>query len=179
MRHRTTTLLGITALVGAVGAGAGLAHVTADGGATRAGVELHDLAGNDVGFAWLTEDATGVVHVNVHATGLTPGRHGIHVHRVASCATTTVPFDGAGGHHNPGGAVHGAHAGDLPNLVVNGAGVGRLQVTTTAATLTAGGTSIFDGDGSALIIHANPDDGVTDPTGGSGGRVACGIVVAT
>ena len=178
MKHRTTALLGTAALAAAIGAGAGLAQVTADGGATRAGVQLHDLEGRDVGFAWLTEDANGTVHVNVHTSGMSPGYHGIHIHRAASCSTDQMPFDGAGAHHNPDDAKHGAHNGDLPNLFVNVAGRGRLQTTTTAATLTAGEDTIFDGNGSALIVHADPDDGFTNPTGHSGVRVACGVIVA-
>ncbi len=72
----------------------------------------------------------------------------------------------------------GAHAGDLPNLVVNVAGNGHLNATSDRATLSPGLRSVFDANGSALVIHANWDDQVTDPTGNSGGRIACGIIVA-
>jgi len=72
----------------------------------------------------------------------------------------------------------GAHAGDLPNLVVNGAGMGHLNATSDRATVSAGPVSVFDADGSALIIHADEDDQEgTSATGNSGGRVACGIIV--
>jgi Cu-Zn family superoxide dismutase len=71
---------------------------------------------------------------------------------------------------------HGAHGGDLPNLVVNAAGQGHLNATTDRATLSSGQVSLFDADGSSLIIHAAEDDQVTDPTGNSGGRIACGVI---
>ncbi len=70
----------------------------------------------------------------------------------------------------------GPHAGDLPNLVVNPAGVGHLHTTTTLVTLSPGTATLFDADGSALVIHADPDDHVTDPTGQSGSRIVCGVI---
>jgi Cu-Zn family superoxide dismutase len=129
-----------------------------------------------VGWAKLHEDGHGRVHVNVHATGLTPGTHGIHVHAVGTC---TPSFADAGGHHNPTHAPHGHHAGDLPNLVVNENGKGHLNTKTTRFTLSAGATSVFDSNGSALIIHALADDGVTNPAGNSGDRIACGVLTAS
>jgi Cu-Zn family superoxide dismutase len=145
------------------------------GGAGRASAELRNVAGDVVGWAQFTEDATGILHVNVHVQGLAEGLHGIHIHNTADC---TPPFTAAGGHHNPLGAVHGAHAGDLPNLIVNVAGIGHLDATTDGATLSASPVSVFDTNGSALIIHAGEDDLHTDPTGNSGGRIACGVIVA-
>lgn len=150
-----------------------------DRGAAHASATLVDPAGNDVGFARFTEDATGRLHVTVHVSGISTGLHGIHLHAVGSCTPT---FAAAGGHHNPLGRQHGlenpngAHAGDLPNLEVNAAGVGRLVGTTDRATLSDGPTTLFDADGSAIIIHAGPDDQITDPTGNSGGRIACGVI---
>jgi superoxide dismutase, Cu-Zn family len=164
------TLIGLGALAAGSGAGAD--------GAMHASATLRAADGSVVGWATFTEDATGVVHVNVHADGMTTGLHGLHVHAVASCASGATTFSGAGGHHNPLGATHGDHAGDLPNLVVNPAGNGHLVGTTHGFTLTAGTLSVFDADGSALIVHANEDDLHTDPTGNSGGRIACGIIEA-
>ena len=103
---------------------------------------------------------------------MSPGLHGIHIHSVGSCGNG---FADAGSHHNPGGAAHGHHAGDLPNLVVNGAGQGHLNATIEHFTF-HDDAAIFDSDGSALIVHALPDDFVTQPTGGSGGRIACGVI---
>jgi Cu-Zn family superoxide dismutase len=155
------------------------------GGALRAEAALVDTAGNSVGWARFIEDATGTVHVNVHVKGLTPGLHGIHIHAIGICTIgTATPFSSAGAHHNPLGHTHGLlsatgpHAGDLPNLTVNEGGVGHLDTTTDLASQSAGATSIFDFDGSALVIHALTDDGVTNPTGNSGGRIACGPIVA-
>jgi Cu-Zn family superoxide dismutase len=92
-------------------------------------------------------------------------------------------FTSAGGHVNPGGRQHGLqnprgpHAGDLPNIRIEADGSGRLESLNDRITLGAGPTSLFDGDGSALVIHAAADDLQTDPTGNSGGRLACGVIV--
>lgn len=177
-------------LIGALGAAltvtAALAGSSLAGdGATRASASIVDVTGASVGWARLVEDATGIVHVNVHVKGLTPGLHGIHIHRAGDC---TPPFTAAQSHYNPGGLLHGLdspfgpHAGDLPNLTVNEDGVGHLDTTTDRVTLSDGPTTLFDTTagqvGSSLVIHAGPDDQVTDATGGSGGRIACGVIVA-
>ena len=164
---------------------AALAGASLAGGATQARATIVNLDGQPIGWARLVENATGTVHVNVHVTGLAPGLHGIHIHRVADC---TPPFAAAGPHYNPAGASHGLHsatgphAGDLPNLTVNDAGVGHLDTTTDRVTLRDGATTLFDETagqvGSSLIIHAGADDQVTDPTGGSGARIGCGVIVA-
>jgi Cu-Zn family superoxide dismutase len=144
-------------------------------GALHASTELRGADGAVVGWATFTEDAAGALHVNVHVKGLAPGLHGLHIHNTGSCTPT---FAAAGSHHNPLGSAHGDHAGDLPNLVVNGAGIGHFDGTSDGATLSAGPVSVFDANGSALVIHAGEDDMVTDPTGNSGGRIACGVIVA-
>ncbi|MBA2719164.1 MAG: superoxide dismutase family protein [Chloroflexi bacterium] len=183
IRNRLVPTIGV--LASALALAAAFAGPSVAGGATRASATIVDLAGNDVGWARFVEDMTGIVHVNVHARGLTPGLHGIHLHRVANC---TAPFTAAGSHYNPGGALHGLlnaagpHAGDLPNLVVNDDGVGHLDATTDRVTLTNSPTTLFDLTvdqvGSSLIIHAGVDDQVSDPTGASGARIACGVIVA-
>jgi Cu-Zn family superoxide dismutase len=127
-----------------------------------------------VGSARFTEDGRGRVHVSVQVTGLAPGLRGIHVHESGACTPT---FDAAGSHHNPLAQLHGAHAGDLPNLIVSRNGHGRLHATVDSFTLSAGPTGAFDADGSSLVVHALPDDRVTQPTGGSGARVVCGVIV--
>lgn len=175
-RHLTACALALGAPVAAA-AGTALASGAdrpADG-ALHASVALVDTSGAEVGWAELVEDASGTVHVNVKVDGLSPGLHGIHVHSVGACSPD---FAAAGPHHNPLGAVHGAHAGDLPNLVVNPEGRGHLNATTDNATLSAGPLSVFDADGSALVIHAAEDDLVTNPTGNSGARIACGVIAA-
>ena len=133
-----------------------------------------------VGTATLTDDG-GQVRLTVEAKGLTPGPHGIHVHAVGKCEAPG--FNSAGGHHNPLGKKHGltspdgAHAGDLPNLEADASGQARYEARTDRLTLSDGPTSVFDADGSAVVIHASADDQQTDPTGNSGGRVACGVIV--
>ncbi len=152
-------------------------------GAQHASAVLHNASGEEIGFARFVEDATGQVHVNVHVKGISPGLHGTHIHAVGSCQPPA--FTSAGGHHNPFNTQHGLenpagpHAGDLPNLTVNQAGVGHLNTTTDRATLSAGPATLFDADRSALVIHANPDDHMTHPTGNSGDRIACGVITAS
>jgi Cu-Zn family superoxide dismutase len=158
-----------------------LTTVVASGsdGAVHASAVIRDVSGNVIGEAKFTEDAAGILHVNVHVKGLSEGEHGIHIHNTGACTPT---FAAAGSHHNPLGLQHGldnangAHAGDLPAFIVNGAGVGHLDGKSDRATLSEGPTSVFDTNGSAIVIHASPDDQVTDPTGNSGARVACGVI---
>jgi Cu-Zn family superoxide dismutase len=156
------------------------AGVAAAGGSAHAEARIIDGTGQTIGWAQLTEDAAGQLHMNVQVAGLTTGRHGIHLHAIGQCVGPA--FASAGGHHNPLGAEHGldnpagTHAGDLPNLVVNVAGRGHLDAVSHHATLSIGPVSLLDADGSAIVIHANEDDQVTNPTGNSGARVACGVI---
>jgi Cu-Zn family superoxide dismutase len=144
-----------------------------------AAARLLDAAGREVGTAMLTQ-VGAAVRVVVTVQGLPPGPHAVHVHEVGRCEAPG--FDSAGGHFNPHGRQHGAlnplgmHAGDLPNLTVRPDGTGRLEAATEALTLAAGATSVFDPDGSALVVHAGPDDFRTDPAGNSGPRIACGVI---
>lgn len=152
------------------------AAAAASDGASHMTADIYDGTGARIGEARLTEDATGAVHLTVHVKGIAPGLHGIHVHAVGSCVGPA--FTSAGGHYNPALRQHGHlnplgfHAGDLPNLVVNAAGVGHLSATVEQFSLDA----LQDADGTALVIHANEDDYRTDPTGNSGGRIACGVL---
>lgn len=171
------------ALVGSVGLAAAFTG-TGLAGASHASGTFVDASGATIGWVRLVEDATGIVHVNVHVKGLTPGLHGIHIHSVGACGPT---FAAAGGHYNPLAHEHGLdnpagpHAGDLPNLVVSEAGNGHLDATTDRVTITDGATTLFDTTsgavGSSFIIHANPDNQVTNAdNGGSGGRIACAVI---
>jgi Cu-Zn family superoxide dismutase len=124
------------------------------------------------------------VHVELSATGLKPGLHGVHLHAVGKCEPPA--FTAAGGHFDPGpagntdpDANHPYHMGDLPNLVADATGRASLKATTTRVTLSAGKLSLFDADGTAIIIHGNADQGETGApkSGVSGGpRVACGVI---
>jgi Cu-Zn family superoxide dismutase len=134
------------------------------------------------------ESILPTVKVIVHVKGLTPNtKHGIHIHENGSCAATSTAFGGAGGHFDPGpfgmsnpDANHPFHMGDLPNLESNGAGVATLEYTTSRVTLSPGPLSVFDNNGSAIIVHANADLGITGSAGSGvagGPRAACGIIV--
>ncbi|HEV8306824.1 MAG TPA: superoxide dismutase family protein [Methylomirabilota bacterium] len=144
-----------------------------------AAADLKNAQGQSIGTATLTEQ-DGKVRIVVQAKGLTPGTHGIHIHAVGRC--DPPGFTSAGAHYNPLGRKHGLeapdgpHAGDLSNLEADQAGNARYEATTDRVTLSDGLLSVFDGDGSAVVIHEKADDQKTDPTGDSGGRVACGVI---
>ena len=156
-----------------------------------AGATLADSAGRTVATASLWQEAGGLVHVDVEitcaaggsCTALAPGEHGIHFHSVGSCVAASSPaFASAAGHYNPLGKQHGLrnsagpHAGDAPNLSVAADGRGKASFTTDRVTITKGPLSLFDADGSSLVIHAAPDDQMSQPAGNSGARVACGVI---
>jgi Cu-Zn family superoxide dismutase len=149
---------------------------------TEARAELKTPEGQAVGIVTFVEGAAGI-EVTYQVTNLPPGEHGTHIHTTGDCSA--ADFTSASGHFNPAGTQHGLqnpsgpHAGDVPNLMVNADGTGQLIYTNERITLTDGPNSLFDADGSAVIIHAGPDDNTSDPSGNSGGRIACGVIVAT
>lgn len=126
--------------------------------------------------ATVTGDAVMVV---VAVQNMPAGEHGVHVHMVGRC--DGPDFTTAGSHWNPTAQTHGLeggsgqHAGDMPNLVVNAQGTGTLEYTLQGGATFAG---LMDADGSAFVVHANADDQRTDPSGESGGRIACGVFSA-
>jgi Cu-Zn family superoxide dismutase len=142
--------------------------------------DLRDKNGNMVAAADLreTEDGTFIM---MRIKDLPPGLHAVHIHAVGKC--DAPDFTSAGGHLNPGNKKHGLknsegpHAGDLPNFYITNKGLGRFEALTDKMTLSSGVNSIFDADGGAIVIHAAGDDNVTDPAGGSGDRIACGVLV--
>ena len=152
---------------------------TGAGGGTTARAELLDASGNPVGTATLTESG-GAVQIAVQVTNVPAGAHGIHIHQTGTC--TAPDFASAGGHFNPTQRQHGLqnpqgpHAGDMENLEVPAGGSGTAQLTSDRVTLGSGPNSLMDADGSALVIHATADDQVTDPSGNSGDRIACGVI---
>ena len=144
--------------------------------------ELIDGAGDRVGIAQMTQ-IPGGVFLEAEFTGLPPGTHGFHIHETGLCA---APFNGAGGHFNPTGVGHGrdnqagTHAGDLDNIFVPDSQLLTVSQVAEGASLAPGGPdSLADVDGSALIVHADLDDYESDPSGNTGTRIACGVIVAS
>ena len=187
MSARTLALIlaaaGTTAVVAASQAQEPKAAAGTQSGGTRATAQIK---GDGIsGTATLVERQQGtgtVVDVTVTVTGLKPGRHGVHLHAVGKCEPD---FAAAGGHFDPGPASnpdpdanHPYHMGDLPNIEAGANGSGSLKAVTTRVTVSDGPLTIFDADGTAIIIHGNPDQGITGQpkSGVSGGpRVACGV----
>lgn len=142
-----------------------------------ASAALSDAAGTTVGTATMLQTDKGV-GLNIEVHQLAPGSHGVHLHAIGKCEAPG--FSSAGPHLNPAGHQHGSanpagsHLGDLPNLKVasNGNATLTIPMTTAPDVLLA---ALFDSDGTAIVVHAGPDDYRTDPSGNSGGRVACGV----
>jgi len=190
LRSRKTALLVALALAAAILTAP--LYASGDGRSSsrkHVKVQLVDASGADAGLVKLTRQGKGVV-VRAQVEGLTPGFHGFHVHSVGECVP---PFTSAGGHFNPDGTGHGSHAGDMPSLLVLEDGTAQLQFTTDRFTI----AELFDTDGTAIIVHALPDnfaniptryqsttegtlgpDSATLATGDAGGRAACGVVAS-
>lgn len=139
---------------------------------------LVDADGTTVGTASFYSQGDGLV-VTLTARGLTPGNHGVHIHAVGTC--DAPGFASAGPHLNLAHRAHGYdnpagyHEGDLPNLTAgaDGRGVLTARLPGTAASIAP---AFQDGDGSAIVIHADADDMKTDPSGNSGTRIVCGRI---
>ena len=147
--------------------------------AQNATAALKDAGGKAVGSVNLTQTPHGVL-INLSVKGLAAGEHAFHVHAVGKCEP---PFTSAGGHFNPTNKKHGMlaaegyHAGDMPNLHIPQSGDLTVEVVNTNITLEKGKpNSVYDADGSAIVIHAGSDDYKSDPAGNAGGRIACGVI---
>lgn len=200
----------LTVLTGAL-LSVGAATAAGNGGATA---DMRDTSGNLIGKIRFNPTDEGKVLVRASVRGLAPGFHGFHVHTTGVCDAAAVdtatnapsPFFTAAGHYNPAAAPsHGAHAGDMPPLLVNGDGTAMARFETDRFTV----ASLLSGDGSAVIVHAGPDnlanipattaagapryhshsetsasytfgaDTMTKATGDSGARFACGLVTGS
>lgn len=185
--RRATRILVIASALALVATG--LMAWNAAAQSDKAGARLRDANGNPAGVVRVTDLASGKTRVQANVEGLPPGFHGFHVHAVGQC--TPPDFTSAGGHLNPSGNDHPFHAGDQPVLLVNRDGTGQLAFETDRYSV----ADLFDADGSAYIVHANPDnyanipmryhshtydvfgpDPDTEATGDAGSRLACGEV---
>lgn len=172
-------------LVAVVGTLGGMSTATA---AETAHAAIVNVEGAHIGDAAFEQAPAGVI-VHVRVSGLPPGPKGIHLHSVGAC---TPDFGASKGHINPQGHRHGLRnempdAGDLPNLHVAADGTAsaeffhqRVRVSATAKGEAGkdGPPALLDEDGSAIVIHAAPDDHASQPIGGAGGRIGCGVIKA-
>jgi Cu-Zn family superoxide dismutase len=152
-----------------------------EAGAKTQTVALVGAQGQTLGMASLEQTPAGVL-ISVSASGIGEGEHAFHVHEKGLC-DPAGGFASAGGHFAPGGTAHGYrdakghHAGDMPNLFAGADGKVRAQVLNQAVSLSGTGEgALFDADGSALVIHAGPDDYASQPAGAAGGRIACAVI---
>jgi superoxide dismutase, Cu-Zn family len=147
--------------------------------AMRAQAVFVNTEGKEIGGVILTETPHGVL-IEFTVINLPRGEHGFHIHETGSCETPD--FQSAGGHYNPLDKKHGYltkdgyHAGDLPNQFIEEDGLMRGSLFNPNITLSKSDTSLFDFDGSALVVHADPDDYSSQPAGAAGARIACAVI---
>ena len=140
-----------------------------------------DAAGQSLGSVAVSEGASGLT-LAVTASGMPAGTHGIHLHEKGLCEGPK--FESAGKHWNPAAKQHGrdnpqgAHLGDLANFDIDASGAGTASFTVAGAMMASGANMLADADGTALVVHAKPDDYKTDPSGASGDRIACAVLAA-
>ncbi|HEX6718741.1 MAG TPA: superoxide dismutase family protein [Pyrinomonadaceae bacterium] len=142
-------------------------------------VELKNAQGESIGTATLTAiNRKGGVRIKLDLKNLTPGQHGIHFHQMAKCEGPD--FQTSGPHFNPTNKMHGIknpkgpHAGDILNFTVDKNG--KAKATLTDVRVSLDDNSLFSNGGTSLIVHEKADDYKTDPSGNSGGRIACGTI---
>ncbi len=166
----------LTVMLASCGGNDGQSPGEVSGNVARA--QLTGVDGTSYGEVIVARGDDGLL-VNVNAANMTPGPHGVHIHQTGKCEGPD--FSSAGGHWNPTGVQHGfdnpegAHKGDLVNLDIGPDGTGSLEASIYGATLSEGENALLDEDGAAFIVHEGPDDLKTDPSGESGGRLACGV----
>lgn len=148
---------------------------------TTVDVQVKNAKGEDLGKVTLSSLANGV-RVRFDLKKLPPGEKAFHFHEKGSCVGPK--FESAGAHFAPTKNAHGfdstggPHAGDMPNIVVAADGTAKAEFVNPHVSLAAGDNSLLRGEGTALVIHAKPDDYKTQPSGDAGDRVACGEIKA-
>lgn len=176
--YRSSTLAALCSMT-IVASGCATAGVGTEGPAS-ATAGIRNSQGASVGAATLVQDGDEV-EITIYLTGLPAGVHGVHLHETGTCEPPD--FSSAGGHFSPEARQHGSenprgpHAGDLPNMTVAADGTARVTLQNDMVTLREGAASLLDADGTAIVVHAGADDYRTDPSGNSGARIACGVIV--
>lgn len=146
----------------------------------QAEATFRNQQGQEVGRAMLTQTAGGVL-IEMELSNIPEGEHGFHIHETGACDAADG-FKSAGGHFEPARHQHGymaadgPHAGDMPNQFAGSDGRLAANVLNSNVTLSDGPTSVLDADGSAIIVHAKPDDYASQPTGDAGDRIACAVI---
>ncbi|MCT7376507.1 superoxide dismutase family protein [Chelativorans salis] len=158
-----------------------LSHAVAQEGGASLSANMINADEQEVGTVTFNETASGMVHIVVEMTDLPPGPHGFHVHETGAC-DAGGGFESAGGHY-AGDMEHGVlseggpHPGDLPNVHAGQDGVLRVEFFTDRVSVSEDGENpLQDDDGSAVVVHANPDDYSSQPSGEAGERIACGVI---
>jgi Cu-Zn family superoxide dismutase len=166
-----------------ISAAAVVCFLAAGPGHAQVAMKTADIVGDGnrtIGSVTLTQAPRGVL-IKVQASGLAEGWHGMHIHSVATCADPGFKASGGHVHTATSASVHGllnqgeTDLGDLPNIYVHkdGTAVAEVFAPNTSLVDAAGRLNLLDADGSALIIHASPDDHSSQPIGGAGARIAC------
>lgn len=172
--HPRSLLLASTVTLGLVAA--------STAGAADATATLIGRDGATLGTVSILQGPAGLA-LTIEAENMPPGPKAIHIHGVGDCSDGETGFQASGGHVNPDGHQHGflnsdgPDAGDLPNFHVHDDGTAWAQMFNERASLDGSvGAELLDADGAALVVHENPDDHMTQPIGGAGGRIACGVI---
>lgn len=150
----------------------------------RAGGTFVNREGREIGTVALVEGPRGVaINIQIREGGLLPGRKGIHIHSVGTCADGAAGFVASGAHLGAPGLAHGllnatGDYGDLPNLIVHRDGSVEVEMFSTLVSIggVSGRGTLLDADGAALVVHQNPDDHTSQPIGGAGPRIACATI---